>query len=134
MPRYVYHLQPVLVLAFGAAYQPSEMILSLRARSEAISVTLRLQMEQAVELREALLDAVSAFDGGRFPVQCIAPCPMDSPLLLVPFDLEGAAEDVQVVQRAHKRLLGIRAQGRIDGAPFLVEIWRTPEQLLALTK
>ena len=134
MPLYLYRVQPALAVAFRALYRPGEWQLSLRARSAAASVDLRLKKEQALLLRESLVAAADTYADSRFPVSRIAPCPADSPLLLLPCDLEAAAEQVKVLRHPQKRLLAIEARGRVSEADFLAEIWGTPEQLLALAE
>jgi hypothetical protein len=132
MPLYVYRLQPALAVAFAARYLPGEWVLSLRARSEAMSAEMRLTPEQAESLWRALAGAREWFAGGRFPLCRATPCPPDHPLLRLPYDLEAEAQETSVVRREGRRALGIEVRGRVDGFPFLVEIWGTPEQLLAL--
>ena len=132
MPRYVYRLQPALAVAFGAEYGPGEWILRLRACSEAFSVALHLTRQQALSLGKAMLDAGRSFADNRFPPGTVAPCRPDSPLLSQPLDLESGAEHLRVLRHRQKRLLAIEASGHVDSAPFMAEIWATPEQLIAL--
>ena len=134
MPLYVYRVRPALAIAFRAIHRPGQWQLGLRACSEATSVDLRLDLTRALLLRDSLLTAVDAYAANPFPVSKIAPCPVNSPLLLRPCDLEAPLDAVRVLHHPQKRLLAIEARGQIGKAPFLTEIWGTPEQLLALAE
>ncbi|MGQ9553352.1 MAG: hypothetical protein ACUVWR_04465 [Anaerolineae bacterium] len=134
MPLHVYRVRPMLAVAFRALYRPGQWQLGLRACSEAASVDLRLNLAQALSLRDSLLAAIDTYAASPFPVSRIAPCPANSPLLLLSCDLEAPLDTVRVLHHPQKRLLAIEARGRVGGAPFLAEIWGTPEQLLALAE
>ncbi len=134
MPLYLYRLEPALAVAFAADYRSGEWILELHARSEAMSVGLILQPYHAEALSHDLLRAADAFAGGPFPLGHLDPVSITNPLLLTPLDLEAIPTGCEVLRHPHRRLLGIRAQGQVEGAPFRVEVWGTPEQLLALAQ
>lgn len=133
MPLFLYRVHPALAVAFGAVYRPGEWLYSLRARSQATAVDLRLSAGQVESLRRALDEAVRT-TGGRFPADCIAACPYESALLHVPFDLEAGPSQWAVRRAEGRRLLGVEARGYTDGFPFLAEIWGTVEQWQALAR
>ncbi|NPV07615.1 MAG: DUF3090 family protein [Anaerolineae bacterium] len=134
MPRYVYRLQPALALAFSVAYHPGEWSLFLRARSEAASVELKLEQPQAELLRRDLLAVAESFGGDRFPLSHARPLPPDDHILRFPTDLEAPVRHLKAGRHPHRRLMFVQAEGQIEGMPYEVEIWSTPEQMLALAE
>lgn len=132
MPLHVYKMQPALAVAFGATYRPGEWLLYLRGRSQAMSVSLEMDLEQAHDLKDCLFAAVQSFSTDHFAPSVISSSPFTGPLLSAPFDLEAKASQLRVLRHPHKRLLAIEIKGTIEKSPYLVEIWATPEQLAAL--
>lgn len=134
MPRYVYRLQPALALAFSVAYHPGEWSFSLRARSEAASVELRLERPQAEQLRRDLLAVADTFGSDRFPLSHARPLPPDDHILRFPTDLEAPVRHLEAGRHPQRRLMFVKAEGWTEGMPYQVEIWSTPEQMVALAE
>ncbi len=131
MPKYTYRLKPALAIAFGVAYQPGEWVFFLRARAEAAAVELQLKQAQAEQLQHDLLAVAESFSGERFPLNHVQPVSPDDPALRLPTDLEAPVANLQVGRHPCRRLMFIQAEGQVDGMPYEVEIWATPEQMLA---
>lgn len=134
MPLYHYRVMPVLAVAIGAAYRPGEWQLTLRARSEASAIELRLGEALCAALARQLRQAAGAYRGPLFDLMPTAAFPSDSPHLAAPFDLEATAEAIEVAPHPSRRLVGLRACGATDGQPYVAEVWGTPEQMLALAQ
>ena len=107
MPRYI-PAQPALAVAFGITYHPGEWLVSLRARSEAASVELRLQDAQAEQLRRDLLAVAESFSGSRFALGRAKPLAPDDPILRLPTDLEATVVHLEAGRDPCRRLMYIR--------------------------
>ncbi|MHB0876097.1 MAG: hypothetical protein ACYC5O_08640 [Anaerolineae bacterium] len=134
MPLHHYRVLPALAVAVSAVYRPGEWQVSLRARSEASSVELRLSPALCGGLGPQLRQGAAVYGGPLFDLSPTVPCPGDSPRVLAPCDLEAVADSLEVVVHPTRRLLGMRARGRTNGDAFVAEVWGTPEQMLGLAQ
>jgi len=133
MPRHFYRVRPALAMAFGVLVdRAGERAFCLRARSLATSVQLRLKPHLLSSVRDELLMAAQAYKTEPFSIEPMAPCPMTSPVLLGPFDLDSTVERTRVLPLRDAPSMALIAEGDLDAAPFQVEVWATPEQWLAL--
>jgi hypothetical protein len=133
VPLYLYRLRPALATAFGATLIADERVLSLRARSQAAAVSLSFEQPQALDLARGLLAVVDALAVAVvWRVGPVQPVLLDSPLLAVPLDLDARVGGVQVRRQPTGRYFCFELRGTTDGAPFLAEVWATPEQIAAL--
>ena len=79
--------------------------LNLRARSQAVAVSLRLEHHQALDLARSLLVVADALATTvAWQVSPIQPVPLESPLLAVPLDLDARVGGVQVRQQPAGRV------------------------------
>jgi hypothetical protein len=129
MPLHLYRLEPAIAIAFCCQLLAGEWVAYLKARSAAAGVVLHLSLTQAEALASELREALHT---AKKPLVSVAPCPPSHPLLCQPPELEATPTSLAVHTPVSGRFLAIRAQGSLGQEPFLVEVWGTPEQLLAL--
>jgi len=132
VPLHLYRLRPVLAISFGEMLVADEHVLTLRARSHAMAVGLRLSGADADRLARCLLAERESGAGCGWQIGPVEPTPLQSPWLAVPLDLDAAAQQVHVREQAAGRYVCIEARGAAAGSTFLVELWITREQGAAL--